>query len=84
MSAATTPCLKVCATNWSTGWCFGCGRTGAEITHWYAYTAAERAAVEAELPARLAAMGLPQGGDLEEGRRRARDQRMAAAAELAA
>ena len=39
MSAITTPCIKVCAPNRNTGWCFGCGRTGPEITHWFSYTA---------------------------------------------
>ena len=84
MSAITTPCIKVCAPNRSTGWCFGCGRTGPEITHWFSYSAAQRDAIEAELPARLAAMGLPPGGDFEEGRHRAREQRLAAAPEPAA
>ena len=79
MSAITTPCIKVCATDRSTGWCFGCGRTSPEIVHWFSYSAAQRAAVSAELPTRLAAMGLPPSGGFEEGRRRAREQRLAAA-----
>jgi len=81
MIAITTPCIKVCAPNRATGWCFGCGRT---ITHWFSYSAEQRNAIGAELPARLAALGLPPGGDFEEGRLRARQQRLAAAPEPAA
>lgn len=73
-----SPCIKVCSVQWSTGWCFGCGRTGAEIVNWLKLTDAERDAVIAALPARLAAMGLPAGGDRDEGQRRAREQRLAA------
>jgi predicted Fe-S protein YdhL (DUF1289 family) len=72
------PCIKVCAMERRTGWCFGCGRTGPEITHWYRYTDAEREAVLAQLPARLVALGMPDGPSQEEGRRRAREQRLAA------
>ena len=73
------PCIKVCAMHWSKGWCFGCGRTGPEVTGWFRLTDGEREAVLAALPARLAAMGLPPGGNREEAQRRAREQRLAAA-----
>lgn len=72
------PCIKVCAMERGTGWCFGCGRTGPEITHWYRYGDDEREAKLAALPARLAAIGLACGPSLEEGRRLAREQRLAA------
>jgi predicted Fe-S protein YdhL (DUF1289 family) len=72
-------CIKVCAAHWGRGWCFGCGRTGAEITHWFRYTDAEREAVLAALPGRLAALGLPPGGSREASQRLAREQRLAAA-----
>jgi len=71
-----SPCIKVCQLHWGTGWCFGCGRTGLEITKWLAYSDAEREAVLAALPARLAAMGLPESGDKEAGKTRARAQRL--------
>jgi predicted Fe-S protein YdhL (DUF1289 family) len=37
-----------------TGLCVGCGRTGAEIGGWLAMSEAQRLAVMAQLPARLA------------------------------
>mgnify|MGYP002378280094 CR=1 FL=1 len=55
-------------------WCLGCGRTGPEIAKWFNLSAAERAAVSASLPARLAAMGLPPGGDRERSRRPTRSR----------
>jgi len=76
------PCIKVCAAERSTGWCFGCGRSGPEIVHWWSFSAAERAAVTAALPQRLAALGMPEGPDREEGLRLAREQRLAAAAAI--
>ncbi len=80
----TTPCIKVCAMHRGTGWCLGCGRSGPEIARWWNLSPAERAAVSAALPERLAAMGLPEGGDREEGLSRAREQRIAAGAALMA
>ncbi len=71
-----TPCNKVCQLDFETGWCFGCGRTGQEIQNWLKYTDAERDAVIADGPRRLAAMGLPPEGDVEEAERRAAAQRM--------
>lgn len=49
-----SPCTKVCAIDPKTGWCFGCGRTLAEIGVWGRIEDCERARVMAELPARLA------------------------------
>jgi len=39
--------------------CFGCGRTLPEIARWHRLESAERLAIMAELPARMAAAGLP-------------------------
>ncbi len=50
----SSPCIKVCAVSGQTGLCIGCGRTLAEIASWGGLTEAERRAVMAELPARLA------------------------------
>ncbi len=72
----TTPCIKVCARDAASGVCFGCGRIGPEIAHWFRLTDAERDAILAALPARLAAFGLPPGGDREQGLRVAREQRL--------
>ncbi len=49
-----TPCILVCAIDPATGFCFGCGRTGAEIGAWLGLSPAERRGVMADLPARLA------------------------------
>ena len=51
---ASSPCTKVCTLDGVTGFCLGCGRTGAEIGGWLAMSAEERIAVKALLPERLA------------------------------
>jgi uncharacterized protein len=50
----STPCIKVCAVSGQTGLCIGCGRTLGEIAAWGGLTEAERQAIMAELPDRLA------------------------------
>jgi len=40
--------------------CFGCGRTLAEIARWHRMESAERQALMAQLPARMAEAGLAQ------------------------
>jgi hypothetical protein len=50
-----SPCNKICTLDARSGFCLGCGRTVDEIARWTAMSAAERACVMAELPARLAA-----------------------------
>ncbi|PZO53340.1 MAG: DUF1289 domain-containing protein [Alphaproteobacteria bacterium] len=50
----SSPCIKVCAVSGQTGLCIGCGRTLSEIASWGGLSEAERRAVMAELPARLA------------------------------
>jgi uncharacterized protein len=42
-----------------TNLCFGCGRTLAEIARWSGMDGAERAAIMAQLPVRMADAGLP-------------------------
>lgn len=49
-----SPCILVCSIDMETGWCFGCGRTGAEIAAWGTASEAERAALATELPERMA------------------------------
>lgn len=53
MTAIESPCILVCSIDDRTGYCFGCGRTRAEIAGWIAMTPQDRRAVMAELPARL-------------------------------
>ncbi len=53
MSAIASPCILVCSIDQVTGYCFGCGRTKAEIGAWIEMTPETRQAVMAELPARL-------------------------------
>lgn len=36
-----------------TGYCFGCGRTGSEISGWMAYSSSQRESIMEELPARM-------------------------------
>ena len=55
LDSVQSPCLKVCTLNPADGLCRGCGRTLAEIANWLKMSAQERAAVMAQLPARLAA-----------------------------
>ena len=49
-----SPCINVCKMSAATGWCEGCRRTLEEIACWSIYSAAEKRAVLARLPARLA------------------------------
>lgn len=61
MSAAvSTPCIKVCTVSANRGLCLGCGRTLAEIGAWMRLSEAERLAVMARLPDRLAAIPLAE------------------------
>ncbi|WNO53199.1 DUF1289 domain-containing protein [Stakelama saccharophila] len=49
-----SPCVWVCTLDTETGWCLGCGRTGDEIARWTSVSDAERRAILARLPARMA------------------------------
>ena len=53
-----TPCIAVCMMDPGTSLCLGCGRTLPEIARWHRMDSAERHAVMARLPARMAAAGL--------------------------
>jgi predicted Fe-S protein YdhL (DUF1289 family) len=53
-----TPCISVCQIDPRTNLCFGCGRTLPEIARWSGMDGAERRAVMALLPARMAEAGL--------------------------
>jgi predicted Fe-S protein YdhL (DUF1289 family) len=53
-----TPCTAVCMIDPKTTLCFGCGRTLPEIARWHRMGTAERRAVMALLPARMAEANL--------------------------
>ena len=53
MTVIPSPCILVCAIDQSSGFCFGCGRTRAEIGDWLTMSSDERDAVTAQLPDRL-------------------------------
>ena len=48
-----TPCILVCSIDQATGYCFGCGRTSAEIGAWMSYSDDERRQIMEMLPERL-------------------------------
>ncbi|WP_459456455.1 DUF1289 domain-containing protein [Rhizobium sp. No.120] len=48
-----TPCILVCSIDQNTGYCFGCGRTSAEIGAWMSYSEDERRQIMEMLPERL-------------------------------
>ncbi|AGB71458.1 MULTISPECIES: DUF1289 domain-containing protein [Rhizobium] len=48
-----TPCILVCSIDQNTGYCFGCGRTSAEIGAWMSYSDDERRQIMEMLPERL-------------------------------
>ncbi|MFT4000669.1 MAG: DUF1289 domain-containing protein [Rhizobium sp.] len=48
-----TPCILVCSIDQATGYCFGCGRTSAEIGAWMTYSDDERRQIMEALPERL-------------------------------
>lgn len=51
--AEMSPCMGVCVQDQDSGWCFGCGRTGAEIENWQSYDAGQRESLESSLPDRV-------------------------------
>jgi predicted Fe-S protein YdhL (DUF1289 family) len=53
-----TPCIAVCIIDPRTSLCLGCGRTLPEIARWHRIENAERLAIMALLPARMAEAGL--------------------------
>ncbi|AJP72965.1 DUF1289 domain-containing protein [Sphingomonas hengshuiensis] len=54
MPKIPSPCVNHCVLEPVTGWCAGCGRSIDEIVRWGTTTPADRAAVVAALPARMA------------------------------
>lgn len=50
----SSPCTKLCVLDAATGLCEGCGRTREEIALWGSLSEAQRLAVMAGLPERLA------------------------------
>jgi len=52
----SSPCNHVCVMHPPSGICIGCGRSLDEIARWAALSEAERLAIMARLPARLAAL----------------------------
>lgn len=54
MSAASSPCVKICVIDPVGKLCEGCGRTLAEIARWATMSEHERLAVMALLQARIA------------------------------
>ncbi len=59
---ASSPCVKLCLMDASSGLCEGCGRSLAEIGNWSRMSEAERLLVMRQLPARLHALR-PDTGD---------------------
>jgi predicted Fe-S protein YdhL (DUF1289 family) len=55
VSGISTPCIKLCVVDPVSKICEGCGRTLAEIAQWSRLNEAERRAIMAQLPKRLAA-----------------------------
>ena len=49
-----SPCVKICTLDARSRMCLGCGRSIDEIARWTVLSAAERARVMSELPARIA------------------------------
>jgi uncharacterized protein len=54
MTSPLSPCIKICVVDPLAGLCIGCGRTVGEISLWPEMAEADRLAVMAELPARMA------------------------------
>ncbi len=52
----STPCIKICVIDQVTGYCIGCGRTGAEISQWPFMPEPERVDVMATLAERMKGM----------------------------
>jgi predicted Fe-S protein YdhL (DUF1289 family) len=56
-----TPCVNICLLDQDTGTCLGCGRTLSEIARWAAMSNADRRAIMAALPARMANLEQAKG-----------------------
>jgi predicted Fe-S protein YdhL (DUF1289 family) len=56
--ARHSPCIGICTLDEASGYCLGCGRTGAEVGDWIAMSEGQRDAVWEKLPERLAALSV--------------------------
>jgi predicted Fe-S protein YdhL (DUF1289 family) len=54
MSPISSPCIRLCVLNETTGLCEGCGRTSAEIARWWRMSEDERLRIMGQLESRLA------------------------------
>ncbi|MFK7902588.1 MAG: DUF1289 domain-containing protein [Nitratireductor sp.] len=53
MSQIQSPCTLICQIDLKTGYCYGCARTGDEITNWVNYSDNERTSIMSTLEDRL-------------------------------
>ena len=60
-SPVRSPCTNICQMDDATGWCVGCGRTIDEIVRWGGTGDADRDAVMAQLPGRMARLSRDGG-----------------------
>ncbi|MDX7952311.1 DUF1289 domain-containing protein [Lichenihabitans sp. Uapishka_5] len=67
MSAPSSPCVKLCIMDATSGLCCGCGRTLDEIVLWAGLDEAARRTVMRQLPGRMADAGLPPDAGLPRG-----------------
>jgi len=51
-----SPCVNTCTLHPATGWCRGCGRSADEIAGWGSRPVADKRAIKARLPGRMATM----------------------------
>jgi predicted Fe-S protein YdhL (DUF1289 family) len=49
-----TPCVNICAFDYSRGVCYGCGRTAEEIANWLGYSREQRREIMARLEKEMA------------------------------
>jgi predicted Fe-S protein YdhL (DUF1289 family) len=56
-----TPCANICLLDDESGLCVGCGRSIDEIAGWVEMTSAERRAIMAVLPERMARLQKAKG-----------------------
>jgi uncharacterized protein len=59
-TSIASPCNRICVVHPASQMCIGCGRSLDEIGRWISLSAAEREAIMAQLPARLAALNRAQ------------------------
>jgi predicted Fe-S protein YdhL (DUF1289 family) len=61
-TSISSPCNRICVVHPASRICIGCGRSLDEIAGWIALSEAERLAIMAQLPARLAALNAGKVG----------------------